>query len=111
MRCVVIGLDDPSRFPQVANPPSPFPDPHPKKVERQRDVAERNWLMVNDTLPEELPKLYESRVDFFDPCLQGLLLSEMRYFRNLLTNLETLTMDCDISVRSGTLRGRWHSLV
>ena len=57
-----------------------FGDPAKKdKAERALNDAEAKWQAVNDSLPPELPQVHDSRWDFFDPMVDGLVEGEARY--------------------------------
>ena len=48
-------------------------------------------------LMEELPKLYDSRINYIYPCIQQLIKSQIDFFSNYSTNYEKLLDDCNFN--------------
>ncbi|XP_074641052.1 bridging integrator 3-like [Tubulanus polymorphus] len=43
-------------------------------------VAKEDFETQNQILREDLPRLYEGRIDFFEPCFQALIKTQVTYF-------------------------------
>ncbi|EGD73135.1 hypothetical protein PTSG_04848 [Salpingoeca rosetta] len=58
------------------------------KAKAQKIKAEQAWSNENEYLPEELPLLYELRLNFFEPSLAALAGSQKQYLEGLTDTLE-----------------------
>ena len=51
-----------------------------KQAERALESAKEEFSAQNKLLLIELPQFYEKRVDYFQPCLQALVRSQVNYY-------------------------------
>ena len=43
-------------------------------------LAKDDFETQNSQLSEDLPKLYESRIDYFQPCLEALIKAQVTFY-------------------------------
>lgn len=70
--------------------------------ERYLYLARTDFERRNDKLLEELPKFYECRLTYFQPCFEGLIKSQHDYFKQSRDLFEKLgnAVDCPLEQRT-----------
>ena len=70
--------------------------------ERYLALAKSDFERRNMKLVEELPKFYESRLTYFQPCFEAAIKSEYNYFKSSRDIFEKLgtSVDCPLEQKS-----------
>jgi chromosome segregation ATPase len=63
-----------------------------ESTQRELEKCKLEFEGLDSQLNQEIPQLYEGRIDYFEPCFEALIKSQMRYYEHcdrLLNDLET----------------------